>query len=329
MKFIDTVVIKIKAGHGGKGSAHFCRTRHNPKGGPDGGDGGRGGHIVAIGSHSLMTLFDISIQKCIIASSGNNGKDKRGNGKNGKDTLIEVPLGTCFYHYSPRCFIGEITRDKQRFVLAYGGKGGKGNCHFCSSTRQRPTYSQPGLKGKQYELFLELRTIADIAFIGQPNAGKSSLLKAITNAQPKVAAYPYTTLVPNLGVLSLDKSLSITIADIPGIDQGAHIGNSLGNQFLRHAQRTKGFIMVLDGTKNVSDQMDILKTEITQFDSNLLKKIYIGVVTKYDLWEKYKRVPFSIKKIPIIYTSVKNGFGLENLKKQMGIICSHGEKDIA
>ncbi|MDX1590932.1 MAG: GTPase ObgE, partial [Balneolaceae bacterium] len=245
MRFADYAKIYVTAGKGGNGMAHFRREKYVPKGGPDGGDGGKGGDVILVGNKQLNTLLDLRYRKYVKADSGGHGQTSRKTGKDGEDERLEVPLGTVAYDADSRERIGEITEDGQELVVAKGGEGGLGNWHFKSATNQTPQHAQEGRDGEERAIELELKLIADVGLVGFPNAGKSTLLSALSEAKPKIAEYPFTTLEPNLGVVTFSDYRSFVMADIPGIIEDAHQGKGLGLQFLRHIERNNVLLFMV------------------------------------------------------------------------------------
>jgi GTP-binding protein len=275
--FVDYVKIYVSSGKGGKGSTHLHREKFIEKGGPDGGDGGRGGHVYLVGNKSLWTLFHLKFARHVKAGHGGDGGGDRSTGADGDDKFIEVPLGTVVRDKETNEILFEITEHGERRIIALGGKGGLGNWHFRSSTNQTPRYSQPGLPSTEVDMILELKVLADVGLVGFPNAGKSTLLSVLTSAKPKIADYPFTTLKPNLGIVAYRDFQSFVIADIPGIIEGAAEGKGLGHYFLRHIERnsTLLFLVPVD-TPNIKDEYDILVNE-------LLDKERIVVISKCDM----------------------------------------------
>jgi GTP-binding protein len=246
MQFIDQVKVYVKAGNGGRGCISFRREKYIPRGGPDGGDGGRGGHIIFKALRDLTTLLDIKYQQQYRAENGQHGMGKDMHGRNGKDLVIRVPLGTIVKDADSDTILCDLTEEGQEFIAAKGGRGGLGNAHFKTPTRQAPRFAQPGEQGEEKILILELKLLADVGLIGLPNAGKSTLISVVSSAKPKIADYPFTTLVPVLGVVKYDEFKSFVIADIPGLIEGAHRGAGLGFQFLRHVERTSILLHLID-----------------------------------------------------------------------------------
>ena len=292
MKFLDQVKIFIKAGNGGDGSPSFRREKYIEFGGPDGGDGGKGGSVILQSEQNLNTLIDYRYQQHHKAQRGDNGSGQNRTGKNGSDLILKVPIGTQVFEEDNKTLIYDFIKVGEKFVTAIGGKGGLGNTRFKSSTNRAPRKFTKGTKGEEFTIWLQLKTIADIGIIGLPNAGKSSLLAAITNANPKIANYQFTTLNPNLGVVRYDDK-EVTIADIPGLVEGAHKGTGLGMQFLKHVERCKSLLHMIDITnKDIDKSYKQIKNELKKYNSKLTKKKELIVLNKTDLLDKVK-----IKKI--------------------------------
>ena len=283
MKFLDQVKIYIKAGNGGDGSPSFRREKFIEFGGPDGGDGGKGGSIILKSEQNLNTLIDFRYQQHHKAQRGENGSGQNRSGKSGKDLILKVPLGTQIFEEDNKTLLYDFTKIGEEFIAASGGKGGLGNTRFKSSTNRAPKKFTKGTIGEEFTIWLQLKTIADIGIIGLPNAGKSSLLAAITNATPKIANYEFTTLNPNLGVATYDNR-EITIADIPGLIEGAHEGTGLGTKFLKHIERCKSILHLIDITnENLNKSYNQVKNELKNYSSQLMKKKELIVLNKTDL----------------------------------------------
>ena len=283
MKFLDQVKIYIKAGNGGDGSPSFRREKFIEFGGPDGGDGGNGGSIILISERNLNTLIDYRYQQHHKAQRGDNGAGQNRTGKSGEDLFLKVPIGTQVFEEDNKTLIFDFKKEGEQFVAASGGKGGLGNTRFKSSTNRAPKKITKGTKGEEFTIWLQLKTIADIGIIGLPNAGKSSLLAAITNANPKIANYKFTTLNPNLGVASYDDK-EVVLADIPGLVEGAHEGVGLGIQFLKHIERCKSLLHLIDITNlDIKESYDQVKKELASYSSEMLEKKEIIVLNKIDL----------------------------------------------
>lgn len=323
--FIDYVKIHCKSGKGGAGSSHFRREKFVAKGGPDGGDGGRGGHIILRGNAQLWTLLHLKYRKHIIAKDGERGQGALCTGASGEDIILEVPLGTVARDFETGEIDVEITEDGQEYVWVAGGKGGLGNHHFKTSTNQAPTYAQPGLPSLEAWKILELKLLADVGLVGFPNAGKSTLIAAMSNAKPEIADYPFTTLVPNLGMVSYRGERSFVMADIPGIIEGASEGKGLGLRFLRHIERNSVLLfMVPVDADSIMDSYRILLNELEQFNPELLTKDRILAITKCDTVDAElqkmveKDLKAELKKakedITPMFISAVTGAGIEKLK---------------
>ena len=286
MKFLDQVKIYIKAGNGGDGSPSFRREKFIEFGGPDGGDGGNGGSVVLISERNLNTLIDYRYQQHHKAQRGDNGAGQNRTGKGGDDLILKVPIGTQVFEEDNKTLIYDFKKEGEKFVAAAGGKGGLGNTRFKSSTNRAPKKFTKGTKGEEFTIWLQLKTIADIGIIGLPNAGKSSLLAAITNANPKIANYKFTTLNPNLGVAQYDDK-EVVLADIPGLVEGAHEGVGLGIQFLKHIERCKSLLHLIDITNlDIKESYEQVKKELANYSSEMMKKKEIVVLNKIDLVDK-------------------------------------------
>ncbi len=315
--FVDYVKIFCRSGNGGKGSAHLRRDKLTSKGGPDGGDGGRGGHIILKGNKQLWTLIHLKYKRHIFAVNGGNGGDQQKSGANGSDIFIEVPLGTVAKNSETNEFLFEITNDGETKNLVSGGRGGQGNTHFKSSVNQSPRYAQPGETGSEDWYVLELKILADVGLVGLPNAGKSTLLSVISAAKPKIADYPFTTLVPNLGIVSYRDNKSFVMADIPGIIEGASEGKGLGLRFLRHIERNSILLfMVPADSKDIHEEYKILLNELEQYNPELLDKNRILAITKSDLLdnELISEIKNDLPDIPYIFISSVTQYNIIDLK---------------
>ncbi len=300
--FIDYARIKVESGNGGHGCVGFRREKFVAKGGPDGGDGGKGGAVIAVGDENINTLLYFKYNKIFKAKKGDNGQGNNMIGAGGDDVFIKVPLGTMIYDITDgkKELMVEITAHNQQEVIAIGGRGGRGNAHFVSSTNRAPRYAQDGRPGEHFDLELELKLMADIGLVGFPNAGKSTLLSVVSAARPKIADYEFTTLEPSLGVISFDDFRSCVMADIPGIIEGAHDGKGLGTQFLRHIQRTKILLFLIDiNSTDPFQDYQILKKELHLYDTYLDKKPHLIVLSKLDMLdaETQKTRTAELKKI--------------------------------
>ena len=316
--FVDYVKVCCRSGKGGQGSRHFHRDRTTAKGGPDGGDGGRGGHIILKGNKQIWTLLSLKYRKHIIAPAGDPGRATLCTGKFGKDEILDVPLGTVARDFETGEFLFEITEDGEEKILLKGGKGGLGNNHFKSSTNQTPMYAQPGEPGKEEWKVLELKTLADVGLVGFPNAGKSTLLSVVSAAKPEIANYPFTTLVPNLGIVAYRNHQSFVMADIPGIIEGAAEGKGLGLSFLRHIERNSTLLfMVPADSDDILKEYKILLKELKKYNPELLDKDRILAVSKSDMLDQElkneisKEIP---KNLPFIFISSVAQQGLTELK---------------
>ena len=291
MRFVDEAVILVRSGQGGSGCVSFRREKYIPKGGPDGGDGGRGGDVLFRAQADKLTLYDLRLNKNYFAENGKPGKGKGKHGRSGEDCIIEVPVGTLVQEldtHGQKTSLVDLQEQGQEYRVAPGGRGGKGNLHFKSSTMRTPRFAQPGEPGTEKRLSLELKLIADVGLIGLPNAGKSTFLSGVSAARPKIGAYPFTTMVPQLGVVSLEKGRQLIMADIPGLIEGAHAGQGLGVRFLKHAQRTKVLIHLLSiedfSPADPLAGFELVNAELRRFDPRLVQKPQIRVVNKIDLW---------------------------------------------
>lgn len=282
--FVDYVRLNLKSGNGGKGSVHLHREKFITKGGPDGGNGGRGGHIIVRANPNLWTLYSFKFSRHFAAGHGGDGSKNRSSGAQGNDVYIDVPLGTVVKNLNTETVICEMVEPNQEFVLLEGGKGGLGNWNFKSSTNQTPRYAQPGIPGQELEIILELKVLADVGLVGFPNAGKSTLLSVMTAAKPKIADYEFTTLKPNLGIVPYRDFQSFVMADIPGIIEGAAEGKGLGHYFLRHIERNSVLLFMIPAdTHDVRKAFDILMGELRTYNPELIDKDYVVVLTKSDL----------------------------------------------
>ena len=304
MKFIDEVKIRVIAGDGGRGCVSFRREKFVPRGGPSGGNGGNGGDVIAVADPQLTTLLDLRYQKLYKAGRGQHGMGSDCHGHRGDDRIIKVPVGTLIRDATTGELIGDLQAAGERVIVATGGRGGKGNAHFVSSTHRSPRFAQPGEPGEERELDIELRLLADVGIIGLPNAGKSTLISVISSVRPKIADYPFTTLVPNLGVVGYDDK-SFVVADIPGLIEGAHEGHGLGHKFLRHVTRTSLLIHLIDGSQiNPDDPLKDWRTvnhELALFDPALAQKPQIVVINKIDLAEAREQAQAVARALPQPY----------------------------
>ncbi len=315
--FVDYVKIFCRSGNGGAGSTHFRREKYMPKGGPDGGDGGKGGDIIMVGNAQMWTLLHLRYTRHLRAEHGNSGGAQRSTGASGKDILIEVPLGTIAKDPDTEEIRGEITEDGQRIVLLHGGRGGLGNDHFKTSTNQAPRYAQPGEEGIESFVIFELKILADVGLVGFPNAGKSTLLSVVSAAKPEIADYPFTTLTPNLGIVSYRDHQSFVMADIPGIIEGAHEGKGLGLRFLRHIERNSILLFLVPADANdIKDEYFILLNELKQYNPELLDKQRILAISKSDLLDDELKAEIEpdLPDVPYVFISSVVQTGLLALK---------------
>ncbi|NVO19230.1 MAG: GTPase ObgE [Bacteroidetes bacterium] len=315
--FVDYIKIYIRSGKGGAGSAHFHRSKSNPRGGPDGGDGGRGGHIIAKGNSQLWTLLHLRYTRHVIAEDGTGGSSALRTGAEGKDQIIEVPLGTVIRDAETGEIDCEITENGEERIILAGGRGGLGNDHFKSATHQAPKFSQPGEPFQETFKVFELKILADVGLVGFPNAGKSTLLSVLSAAKPEIADYPFTTLRPNLGIVAYRDGASFVMADIPGIIEGAHEGKGLGLRFLRHIERNSVLLfMVPADSKDIAKEYRILLNELKQFNPELLDKGRVLAITKSDLLDDEMLVLLKkgLPRIPHIFISSHTQTGITMLK---------------
>ena len=319
--FVDYVKICCRSGHGGSGSAHLHRDKHTAMGGPDGGDGGRGGHVIVKGNAQLWTLLHLKFRKHVIAGDGESGGSSQKSGKTGRDEILEVPLGTIAKNAETDEILFEITQDGETRILTDGGRGGLGNWHFKTATFQTPRFAQPGENGQEQWNILELKLLADVGLVGFPNAGKSTLLSVVSAAKPEIADYAFTTLVPNLGIVAYRNNRSFVMADIPGIIEGASQGKGLGFRFLRHIERNSVllFMVPADTTRTINEEYQILLHELEVYNAELIHKPRILAVTKSDLLddelqeEMKKELPAGVPSIFISSVAQKNITELKDL----------------
>jgi GTPase len=316
--FVDQIRVFCRSGHGGAGSKHFMRNKLTAKGGPDGGDGGRGAHIILKGNSQLWTLLHLRYFKNILAEDGENGSKNNSTGRNGKDIIIEVPLGTIARDEETGKQLAEILEDGQEFILLKGGRGGLGNSNFKTATNQTPDYAQPGEPFEEGWKILELKVLADVGLVGFPNAGKSTLLSSITAAKPKIADYAFTTLVPQLGMVEYRDGKSFCIADLPGIIEGAAEGKGLGHRFLRHIERNSILLFLIPAdSKDHKKEFEILHKELEDYNPEMLQKDFVIAVSKSDMLDDELKA--SVEKelppgIPHVFISSVTGLGLMQLK---------------
>jgi GTP-binding protein len=318
--FVDYVKIYCRSGNGGAGSAHFRREKFEPKGGPDGGDGGRGGHIILRGNAQMWTLLHLKYRRHIFAENGGGGGAQQSTGASGKDIIVDVPLGTIAKTEDTGELVFEITGNGEEKILAKGGRGGQGNTHFKSSTNQTPRYAQPGEAGLETTFILELKILADVGLVGFPNAGKSTLLSVVSAAKPKIADYPFTTLVPNLGIVAYRDGKSFVMADIPGIIEGAHEGKGLGVRFLRHIERNSILLFMIPAdSKDIRKEYDILLNELKSYNPELLDKKRVMAISKSDLLDEEltNEIRKDLPDLPRVFISSITGLGLSTLKDML------------
>ncbi len=322
--FVDYVKIYVASGKGGKGSSHLHREKFIEKGGPDGGDGGRGGHVIIRGNESLWTLHHLRFERHIKAGHGGDGGSSRSTGSDGEDRYIEVPLGTVVKDKETGEFLFEITKNGEEKILAKGGKGGLGNWHFRSSTNQTPRYAQPGIPGEELDIILELKVLADVGLVGFPNAGKSTLLSVLTSAKPKIGDYPFTTLKPNLGIVEYRDFKSFVIADIPGIIEGAAEGKGLGHYFLRHIERNSTLLFLVPAdAEDIKKEYDILLDELRRYNPEMLDKDRLIAISKCDMLddelkaELKEQLDKDFEGIPYLFISSVAQQGLTELKDKL------------
>ena len=316
--FVDYVKIQCRSGKGGRGSMHLRHVKYNPNGGPDGGDGGKGGSIILRGNHNYWTLLHLRFQRHIYAEHGGNGGRDKCHGTNGKDIYIDVPCGTVVYNAETGKYVCDVMEDGQEIVLLKGGRGGLGNYQFRTSTNQAPRYAQPGEPMQEMTVIMELKLLADVGLVGLPNAGKSTLLSALSSAKPKIANYPFTTLEPSLGIVAYRDHQSFVMADIPGIIEGAAEGKGLGLRFLRHIERNSLLLFMVPGdTDDIKKEYELLLNELEKFNPDMLQKHRVLAVTKCDLLDEElmemlrETLP---QDLPVVFISSVTGFGLNDLK---------------
>ena len=321
--FVDYVSLNVRSGNGGKGSSHLRREKFIAKGGPDGGDGGKGGDIIFKGDVNIWTLYKFKYKKHFKAGHGGDGGRNKRSGRKGEDLIIKVPLGTTIIEKKTNKFVTEITEDKEEFVLLSGGLGGRGNTYFKSSTNRTPRHSQKGISGEEMIITLELKVLADVGLVGFPNAGKSTLLASITSAKPKIGNYEFTTLKPNLGIVEYKDFKTFVVADIPGIIEGASSGKGLGHYFLRHVERNSILLFLISAEQDVYKRFLILREELLKFNPELLDKRFIVAISKIDLIETSKRKLFlnkvnkDFKSNSVLALSSATNLGLNTLKDKL------------
>lgn len=319
--FVDYVKIYCRSGKGGRGSMHLHRAKYNPNGGPDGGDGGRGGNIYLRGNHNYWTLLHLRYDRHVFAGNGGNGSKCCSHGTDGEDKYIDVPCGTVVYNAETGEYVCDVAEDGQVVLLLKGGRGGLGNYQFRSATNQAPRFAQPGEPMQEMTIVLELKLLADVGLVGFPNAGKSTLLSSLSSARPKIANYPFTTLEPSLGIVSYRDNQSFVMADIPGIIEGASEGRGLGLRFLRHIERNSLLLFMVPGdTDNIRKEYEILLEELRKFNSGLLQKHRILAITKCDLLDEelIEMLKAELPEdLPVVFISAVTGYGLTELKDKL------------
>ena len=321
--FVDYVKINLASGKGGKGSTHLRREKYIAKGGPDGGDGGRGGHIILKGNPQFWTLYHLKFKRHFKADNGGDGGKNRITGSNGKDIYIDVPLGTVVKNSTDEKLLFEITKDGEEKIICEGGMGGRGNWHFKSSTNQTPRYAQPGIAKQEMQITLELKVLADVGLVGFPNAGKSTLLSVITDAKPKIGNYEFTTLKPNLGIVNYKDFKSFIMADIPGIIEGASDGKGLGHYFLRHIERNSTLLFMIPAdSDNIVKSYNVLLNELKKYNPELLDKSRLIAITKSDLLDSELEEEIALElvkgiNVPFIFISSISNIGLGKLKDEI------------
>ena len=329
--FVDYIKLYVASGNGGKGSAHLHREKYVTKGGPDGGDGGRGGHVILRGNKNLWTLFHLKFKKHIRAGHGEHGSKSRSTGADGEDAFVEVPLGTVVRDAETKEILFEITEDGEEKVLVEGGKGGLGNWHFKSSTNQTPRYAQPGIPMEEKDVILELKVLADVGLVGFPNAGKSTLLSVMTSAKPKIADYEFTTLKPNLGIVEYRDFKTFIMADIPGIIEGAAEGKGLGHYFLRHIERNSILLFLIPAdAKDIKKQYDILLDELRRYNPEMLDKERLIAISKSDMLDAELKAEMKSEldktlPVPYLFISSVAQQGLTELKDALWKMLNSGE----
>lgn len=319
--FIDYVKILCRSGKGGAGSRHYHRAKYIPKGGPDGGDGGRGGHIILRGNRHMWTLLPLRYRRHIFATDGQSGGENRSHGSDGQDQIVEVPVGTAVFDAESGDFLCEITEDGQEIKLLRGGKGGLGNTHFATSTNRTPRYAQPGQPGLEKAVVLELKLLGDVGLVGFPNAGKSTLLSAVSSAKPKIADYPFTTMEPQLGIVQYRDGRSFVMADIPGIIEGAAEGKGLGLRFLRHIERNAVLLfMVPADADDIKKEYEVVLHELREFNPDLEIKNRVLAISKSDMLDEELRAEIAAtlpEDVPHIFISAVSGMGITELKDML------------
>ncbi|MFD0860816.1 GTPase ObgE [Sungkyunkwania multivorans] len=321
--FVDYVKLYVSSGNGGAGSVHLHREKYITKGGPDGGDGGRGGHVIIRGNKNLWTLYTYKFKRHFRATHGGHGSKQRSTGADGEDVYMDVPLGTVVRDKETNEILFEITKDGEERIIAEGGMGGRGNWHFKSSTNQTPRYAQPGIEGVEKEIILELKVLADVGLVGFPNAGKSTLLSVITAAKPKIADYEFTTLKPNLGIVKYRDYQTFVVADIPGIIEGASEGKGLGHYFLRHIERNATLLFLIPAdSPDISKEYDVLLNELRKYNPEMLDKDRLIAISKSDMLDEELKAEMRIEldkdlDVPYLFISSVAQQGLQELKDRL------------
>ncbi|WP_299215788.1 GTPase ObgE [uncultured Aquimarina sp.] len=321
--FVDYVKLHVTSGNGGKGSVHLHREKYITKGGPDGGDGGRGGHVIVRGNPNMWTLLHLKFKRHFRAEHGGHGSKSRSSGADGEDVYVDVPLGTVIRDTETQEILHEITEEGQQIVLAEGGKGGRGNWHFKNSVNQTPRYAQPGIEGQEFDITLELKILADVGLVGFPNAGKSTLLSVITSAKPKIADYEFTTLKPNLGIVEYRDFQTFVMADIPGIIEGAAEGKGIGHRFLRHIERNSTLLFLIPAdAPDIKEQYEILLDELRRYNPDLLDKERLIAISKCDMLDDELKAELKSEldeqlNVPYLFISSVAQQGLQELKDEL------------
>ena len=336
MRFVDSTVIEVHAGDGGNGCVSFRREKYVPRGGPDGGDGGNGGSVIVVGDRNLTTLQDLRYRRHYNAGRGEHGRGSGWHGANGEDAKINVPCGTMVFEDETGELLADVVEPGQELVVAAGGRGGKGNARFATATRQAPDFATPGKPGGAHRLRLELKLLADVGLVGLPNAGKSTLLSVMSAARPKIADYPFTTLTPNLGIVQLHGYRTCVMADIPGLIEGAHAGKGLGDHFLRHIERTRVLVFLVEPVSDDPEEnrketlatLSLLRNELEQFDRSLADKPWIFATTKADQWPENEVPPAPQVEgaEACISISAATGYGLDQLRNHLNAMLSDAEE---
>lgn len=334
MHFVDEALIRVRSGKGGNGCISFRREKFVPRGGPDGGNGGRGGHVILKASKHLSTLLDYKYKKAYVAKRGQHGRGKRQHGKQGADLILQVPEGTLIRDGETGGVLADLAAAGAQYKATLGGKGGRGNAHFATSTNQAPDYAEDGGEGEERVLKLELLVIASVGIVGKPNAGKSTLIRKISRARPKVAAYPFTTLAPVLGVVRYKDSGEFVVAEIPGIIEGASTGAGLGTRFLKHLQRTKIIVIIVDasgGTEAIHGDIEVITGELEQYDPTMQERTLLVLLNKVDLPQALESAKFALDNIRfprenVMMISAATGEGIEQVLKRLTEVMGNERK---